>query len=32
MESSALTGGKAEESVVPQSEANELKQRIKQLE
>ncbi|HCJ1102700.1 TPA: IS3 family transposase, partial [Legionella pneumophila] len=32
MESSALTGVKAEESVVPQSEANELKRRIKQLE
>lgn len=32
MENSALTGVKAEESVVPQSEANELKRRIKQLE
>ncbi|MCL9685885.1 IS3 family transposase [Legionella maioricensis] len=32
MENSALTGVKAEEAVVPQSEANELKKRIKQLE
>jgi transposase len=32
MESSALTGVKAKESVVPQNEVNELKRRIKQLE
>ena len=32
METSALTGVKADKSVVPQSEVNELKRRIKQLE
>jgi len=32
MEAGALTGVKTEEAVVPESEANELKKRIKQLE